>query len=178
MDDYILESNQQIISDVDGNNYIEMIIDLYKQESGFGFRIVGGEEEGSQVAIGYIVQGGAAHLDGRLRPNDEIITIDSECVLGATHRRVVQLMAIAGLNRKVKLMIRRRINMPPALPVQQQRPVSRQQQHQQQAYPYTITLFRNGNEGFGFVIISTINKTGPSIGMLFQFILNNQLLKL
>jgi len=163
--------SHQIISDVDGNNYIEMTIDLYKQETGFGFRIVGGEEEGSQVAIGYIVQGGAAHLDGRLRPNDEIIMIDNECVLGATHRRVVQLMAIAGLNRKVKIMIRRQISAQLASNLIQQkqqqqqmvmmRPVSRQQQ---QIYPYTITLFRNGNEGFGFVIISTINKTGPSIG--------------
>lgn len=168
--------NHQIISDVDGNNYIEMVIDLYKQETGFGFRIIGGEEEGSQVAIGFIVQGGAAHVDARLRPNDEIIMIDNECVLGATHRRVVQLMAIAGLNRKVKIMIRRRISPVVASNLIQQqqqqkmmslsRPASRQQQ---QVYPYTITLFRNGNEGFGFVIISTINKTGPSIGNFFLF---------
>jgi hypothetical protein len=31
----------QITSDVDGNSYVEMVIDLYRQESGFGFRIVG-----------------------------------------------------------------------------------------------------------------------------------------
>jgi hypothetical protein len=73
------------------------------------YNSTGGEEEGSQVAVGYIVQGGAAHLDARLRPSDEIVMIDSECVLGATHRKVVQLMTIAGLNRHVKLMIRRKI---------------------------------------------------------------------
>ena len=154
---------QSLTSDVDGNFFTEMVIDLYRQETGFGFRIVGGEEEGSQVSVGYIVSNGAAHVDGRLRPNDEIIMIDNECVLGATHRRVVQLMTIAGLNRKVKLRIRRKLTTQQynkLLMVQQQT----QQQQQQQQYPNTITLFRNGNEGFGFVIISTINKTGPSIG--------------
>ena len=181
-----LISNQinSITSDVDGNYYVEMVVDLYRQESGFGFRIVGGEEEGSQVAVGYIVNGGAAHLDSRLKPNDEIIMIDNECVLGATHRRVVQLMTIAGLNRKVKLMVRRKISNQQYKMLaaqqkaqQQQRPQSGQspvgglqQQQQQQAYPYTITLFRNGNEGFGFVIISTLNKNGPSIGM-WSFVL-------
>jgi hypothetical protein len=148
---------QSLTSDVDGNFYTEMVIDLYRQETGFGFRIVGGEEEGSQVSVGYIVSNGAAHVDGRLRPNDEIIMIDNECVLGATHRRVVQLMTIAGLNRKVKLRIRRKLT------TQQYNKLLMLQQQQQQ-YPNTITLFRNGNEGFGFVIISTINKTGPSIG--------------
>lgn len=160
----LLNTNQvSLSSDVDGNNYMEMVIDLHKQDSGFGFRIVGGEEEGSQVSVGYIVQGGAAHLDSRLRPGDEIIMIDEECALGATHRRVVQLMTIAGLKRKVRLMIRRKVTL------QQYKMLinfKQQQQHQPQGkYPYTITLFRNGNEGFGFVIISTINKSGPSIGL-------------
>ncbi len=162
----LLNTNQVgLSSDVDGNNYMEMEIDLHKQESGFGFRIVGGEEEGSQVSVGYIVQGGAAHLDNRLRPGDEIIMIDDECALGATHRRVVQLMTIAGLKRKVKLMIRRKVTG------QQYKMLInlKQKQHQslQDRYPYTITLFRNGNEGFGFVIISTINKIGPAIGLYF-----------
>ena len=150
---------QSLTSDVDGNCYAEMVIDLYRQETGFGFRIVGGEEEGSQVAVGYIVNNGAAHVDGRLRPSDEIVMIDNECVLGATHRRVVQLMTIAGLNRKVKLRIRRKLSS------QQYNKLLAKQQQQPQHYPNnTITLFRKGNEGFGFVIISTINKAGPSIG--------------
>jgi hypothetical protein len=186
-----------ISSDVDGNHYLELTTELHRQESGFGFRIVGGEEEGSQVAIGFIVQGGAAHLDNVLRPNDEIIMIDNECVLGATHRRVVQLMTIAGLNRKVKLMVRRKITNQQYQLFQnynnqrnQQDQIKPQQKHIRNSniinvnnispnssslnginingvmYPYTITLFRNGSEGFGFVIISTLNKNGPSIGKL------------
>lgn len=184
----MVETTNQITSDVDGNSYIEMMIDLYRQESGFGFRIVGGEEEGSQVAVGFIVQGGAAHVDGRLRPSDEIIMIDNECVLGSTHRKVVQLMTIAGLNRKVKLMIRRKIassDVAPMMPSVSSTNSSHQRfvpqnnsgrnsrqltinPTSQQPYPYTITLFRNGNEGFGFVIISTANKSGPSIGKIVE----------
>ena len=41
-------------------------IHLVRQVSGFGFRIIGGKEEGSQVTIGGIVEGGAADVDGRL----------------------------------------------------------------------------------------------------------------
>ena len=55
--------------------YIDDIIELHRQDNGFGFRIIGGKEEGSQVAIGYIVPNGSADLDGRLKPNDEIIKI-------------------------------------------------------------------------------------------------------
>ena len=159
-------TKQSLSSDVEGNFYTEMLIDLYRQETGFGFRIMGGEEEGSQVSVGYIVNSGAAHIDGRLRPNDEIVMIDNECVLGATHRRVVQLMTIAGLNRKVKLRIRRKLTSQ-----QYNKLLMKQQQIQQTSNlsatsNNTVTLFRNGNEGFGFVVISTINKTGPSIGKL------------
>lgn len=43
-----------------------MSVVLERQVSGFGFRIIGGREEGSQATIGGIVAGGAADLDGRL----------------------------------------------------------------------------------------------------------------
>ena len=88
---------------------IDIIVELQRQESGFGFRIVGGDEEGSQVAVGFIVPNGSADLDGRLKPNDEIIMIDNEHVVGASHKRVVKLMTIAALNRKVKLWVKRKV---------------------------------------------------------------------
>lgn len=40
-------------------------------------------------------------------------------------------------------------------------------------YPYDVTVKRRENEGFGFVIISSLNKAGSTIGMfyfLFLFI--------
>lgn len=44
-----------------------------RQVSGFGFRIIGGKEEGSQATVGGIVSGGAADLDGRLQVRDRLM---------------------------------------------------------------------------------------------------------
>jgi len=52
---------------------VELTVTLHRHDSGFGFRIVGGTEEGSQVSIGHIVPGGAADVDGRLFSGDEIV---------------------------------------------------------------------------------------------------------
>ena len=159
-----------------GNCCVEMFVELYRQENGFGFKIIGGKETDSQVAIGYIVYGGAAHMDNRLRPNDELISIDNECVLGATHKRVIQLMAIAGLNGKVKLKIKRKlnkqqfellVNQSANMEKQRMQKMQTQQRQQQQQklksqplYPFTITLFRNPGEDFGFLIVSPLDKNG------------------
>ena len=43
-----------------------MEVRLLRQVSGFGFRIIGGKEEGSQTTIGGVVPGGAADIDGRI----------------------------------------------------------------------------------------------------------------
>lgn len=32
------------------------------------------------------------------------------------------------------------------------------------SYPYNVTVTRRENEGFGFVIISSVNKAGSTIG--------------
>lgn len=54
--------------------YVE--VTLERQALGFGFRIVGGTEEGSQVCVGYIVKDGAADRDPRIQTGDEIININ------------------------------------------------------------------------------------------------------
>jgi len=51
-------------------------VTLERQALGFGFRIVGGTEEGSQVTVGHIVPGGAADQDQRISTGDEILSID------------------------------------------------------------------------------------------------------
>ena len=70
-------------------------IRLMRQVFGFGFRIIGGREEGSQATIGAIVSGGAANLDGRLLIGDEITHINGRSVLNAWYRDVVVLMGEA-----------------------------------------------------------------------------------
>ncbi|XP_055329132.1 membrane-associated guanylate kinase, WW and PDZ domain-containing protein 3-like isoform X2 [Paramacrobiotus metropolitanus] len=117
---------------------IDLIVTLRREDAGFGFRIVGGTEEGSQVAVGYVVPGGAAEKDGRLEVGDEIVNIDGVSVMNASHSQVIQMMQKSSLNGFVVLGVRRRINYAPAN-------VARE-----------ITIHRQPNEGFGFVIISSI----------------------
>ena len=106
---------------------VEITVTLLRHESGFGFRIVGGTEEGSQVSsrrghpggtstpqgsvlqvsIGHIVPGGAADLDGRLFSGDEIVAVDSQSVMGASHHVVVGMMGHAAQRGQVALTVRR-----------------------------------------------------------------------
>lgn len=137
---------------------IETTITLYKQETGFGFRIIGGTEEGSQVSIGHIVPGGAADLDGRLRSGDEIVSVDNQSVLHTSHHHVVQLMGQAAQNGRVILGIRRRL---------QQKDGGRGKSLDG-LYPYDVTVVRRENEGFGFVIISSVTRAGSTIGRIIE----------
>lgn len=61
--------------------YLLTEVTLLRQTTGFGFRIVGGTEEGSQVAIGHIVPGGAADENPRIKSGDEILSIDGHNVV-------------------------------------------------------------------------------------------------
>ncbi|XP_062699123.1 membrane-associated guanylate kinase, WW and PDZ domain-containing protein 1 isoform X2 [Aedes albopictus] len=130
-------------------------VTLERQALGFGFRIVGGTEEGSQVTVGHIVPGGAADKDTRIASGDEILNINGVNVENASHHRVVQLMGEAGLRGQVTMILRRRkLSKPPPPP-----PNPR--------YPYNVLVSRSENEGFGFVIISSSGQYhGSSIGDL------------
>ena len=65
------------------------------------------------MSVGDIVPGGAAEVDSRLKPGDEILFVDGQCVVGSSHRRVVQLMGQAGVTGVVTLRVRRRLGGPP-----------------------------------------------------------------
>lgn len=126
--------------------------------------------------MGHIVSGGAADLDGRIRSGDEIISVDGISVLKASHRQVVQLMNAAASRGQVNLLLRRRVcppliappylNCPPPWPPENQLipgphipimpPIGQ---------TYDVTVHRQENEGFGFVIISSVNKAGSTIGV-------------
>lgn len=121
------------------------------------------------------MSGGAADLDGRIRSGDEIISVDGISVLKASHRQVVQLMNAAASRGQVNLLLRRRIypsvisapylNCTPWSPENQlvttgsHIPVI-----PQFGQTYDVTVQRQENEGFGFVIISSVNKAGSTIG--------------
>ena len=129
---------------------VEMVVVLLRHDSGFGFRIVGGTEEGSQVSIGHIVPGGAADMDGRLFSGDEIVAVDNQSVMGASHHVVVGMMGGAAQRGQVQITIRRR----------------QFQEGYRDGYPYDVTVSRLENEGFGFVIISSVSRAGSTIGRI------------
>ncbi|XP_069101311.1 membrane-associated guanylate kinase, WW and PDZ domain-containing protein 1-like isoform X10 [Argopecten irradians] len=147
----------------DDGGYLVSTVTLQRQETGFGFRIIGGTEEGSQVSVGHIVPGGAADVDGRLRTGDEITHVDNFCVVNCSHHQVVQLMSRAGSGGRVSLSIRRPMN-----------PHSGDHHgNAADTYPYEVTVTRRPTEGFGFVIISSVTKSGSTIGEFIGRILEN-----
>ncbi|CAM1323212.1 Uncharacterised protein g8324 [Pycnogonum litorale] len=142
--------------------YVEMLVTLQRQDSGFGFRIIGGIEEGSQVSIGHIVPGGAADVDGRLESGDEIMYVDGQAVLNTSHHHVVQLMGNAGLAGHVTLGIRRKVTQ------EQMSHTNKSMDSGGGNYPYDVTVTRRENEGFGFVIISSVSRAGSTIGRIID----------
>lgn len=129
-------------------------------------RIVGGEEEKSQVSIGHIIPNSPASMDGRLSIGDEIIKIDNHSTIRASHEKVVHLMQRAKENQHVSLIIRRYAN--PNQKTTWHRP-SINSDSQMKSSPDKdirfVTLQKtNENQSFGFVIISSQNKAGAAVG--------------
>ncbi|XP_045456505.1 membrane-associated guanylate kinase, WW and PDZ domain-containing protein 1 [Melitaea cinxia] len=77
---------------------------LARGAAGFGFRIVGGTEDGSRVAVGRVVPGGPA--DGLLRPGDLLTSVDGVSLAGATHALAVAYVCQAAARGHVTLGVR------------------------------------------------------------------------
>ncbi|XP_051997668.1 membrane-associated guanylate kinase, WW and PDZ domain-containing protein 3-like [Xyrauchen texanus] len=143
------------------------------QESGFGFRVLGGEGAEQPVYIGAIIPQGAAEKEGRLRAGDELIGIDGITVKGKSHKQVLDLMTNAARNGQVLLSVRRKViyrdasedlgnmaltlvNGSPRIPRIQVPRIKDQES-------FDITLHRKDNEGFGFVILTSKSKPPPGV---------------
>uniref|UniRef100_A0A8D3CE29 Membrane-associated guanylate kinase, WW and PDZ domain-containing protein 3 n=1 Tax=Scophthalmus maximus TaxID=52904 RepID=A0A8D3CE29_SCOMX len=144
-------------------------------ETGFGFRVLGGEGPQQPVYIGAIVASGAAEKDGRLRAGDELIGIDGVMVKGRSHKQVLDLMTNAARNGQVMLTVRRKViyrdpteeealEMAPVLvngsPKLPRLPMPSALDHES----FDITLHRKDTEGFGFVILTS--KSKPPLGVI------------
>uniref|UniRef100_A0A8C6WFM9 Membrane-associated guanylate kinase, WW and PDZ domain-containing protein 3 n=1 Tax=Neogobius melanostomus TaxID=47308 RepID=A0A8C6WFM9_9GOBI len=156
------------------------------QESGFGFRVLGGEGPEQPVYIGAIVPLGAAEKDGRLRAGDELLCIDGVPVKGKSHKQVLELMTNAARNGQVMLTVRRKlthndgsaeedsaaqqpqrvasalVNSSPVVP---RVDVSNAVPPAQPGRPesFDVNLTRRDTEGFGFVILTSKNKPPPGV---------------
>ncbi|XP_071408814.1 membrane-associated guanylate kinase, WW and PDZ domain-containing protein 2 isoform X9 [Pithys albifrons albifrons] len=219
----IYESRQQVLprtgfrADSSGPDYKELDVHLRRMESGFGFRILGGDEPGQPILIGAVIAMGSADRDGRLHPGDELVYVDGIPVAGKTHRYVIDLMHNAARNGQVNLTVRRKVlptesssqKGPPApgatpprsspsarkmannqgepCPENGRSPGSASTHHSSPRSDYTtyansnhaasssnatppegfashslqtsdVVIHRKENEGFGFVIISSLNR--------------------
>ncbi|XP_039707693.1 membrane-associated guanylate kinase, WW and PDZ domain-containing protein 1 isoform X5 [Pteropus medius] len=191
-------------------DYQEQDIFLWRKETGFGFRILGGNEPGEPIYIGHIVPLGAADTDGRLRSGDELICVDGTPVIGKSHQLVVQLMQQAAKQGHVNLTVRRKVvfaapktenevpspasshhssTQPASLTEEKRTPQGSQNSLNTVSsgsgstsgigsgggggsgvvstvvQPYDVEIRRGENEGFGFVIVSSVSR--PEAGTTF-----------
>ncbi|KAK2521851.1 Magi3 [Columba livia] len=156
-------------------NTRDLDVFLRKQESGFGFRVLGGDGPDQPIYIGAIIPLGAAEKDGRLRAADELMCIDGVPVKGKSHKQVLDLMTSAARNGQVLLTVRRKIffggekqaEEEESQPVLTQngspRPNRAELANQQPPEVYDVRLQRKENEGFGFVILTSKNKPPPGV---------------
>uniref|UniRef100_A0A8C5G8E1 Membrane-associated guanylate kinase, WW and PDZ domain-containing protein 3 n=1 Tax=Gouania willdenowi TaxID=441366 RepID=A0A8C5G8E1_GOUWI len=137
------------------------------QESGFGFRVLGGEGPELPVYIGAIVPLGAAEKDGRLRAGDELLCIDGVPVKGKSHKQVLELMTNAARNGQVLLTVRRKLENGPqhvaSALVNHSPRMHRGDAHLARPECFDVTLQRKEHEGFGFVILTSKNKPPPGV---------------
>ncbi|KAJ8016137.1 hypothetical protein DPEC_G00004070 [Dallia pectoralis] len=195
----------------------EQEIFLWRKDTGFGFRILGGNEPGEPIYIGHIVKYGAADEDGRLRSGDELTCVDGTAVVGKSHQLVVQLMQQAAKQGHVNLTVRRKSSgygvskgegdvppspasshhsstQAPSLTEGKRTPQGSQNSLNTVSsgsgstsgigsgggggggsgsavvpaalQPYDVEIQRGENEGFGFVIVSSVSR--PDAGTTFD----------
>ncbi|NXX82168.1 MAGI3 protein, partial [Urocolius indicus] len=155
-------------------NTRDLDVFLRKQESGFGFRVLGGDGPDQPIYIGAIIPLGAAEKDGRLRAADELMCIDGIPVKGKSHKQVLDLMTSAARNGQVLLTVRRKIffgekqveeeESQPGLSQNSSPRLNRVEfATQQPPEGYDVRLQRKDNEGFGFVILTSKNKPPPGV---------------
>ncbi|XP_058711926.1 membrane-associated guanylate kinase, WW and PDZ domain-containing protein 3 isoform X1 [Poecile atricapillus] len=156
-------------------NTRDLDVFLRKQESGFGFRVLGGDGPDQPIYIGAIIPLGAAEKDGRLRAADELMCIDGVPVKGKSHKQVLDLMTSAARNGQVLLTVRRKIffggekqaeeEEPQPVLTQNGSPRLNRVDLANQPCPevYDVRLQRKENEGFGFVILTSKNKPPPGV---------------
>uniref|UniRef100_A0A8C2DD18 Membrane-associated guanylate kinase, WW and PDZ domain-containing protein 1 n=1 Tax=Cyprinus carpio TaxID=7962 RepID=A0A8C2DD18_CYPCA len=192
-DPYDLYEKSRAIYENRLSEFQEVEVHLRRQKSGFGFRILGGEEPGQPILIGAIIEKSPADKDGRLRPGDELMSVDGIPVTGKPHRYVIDLMHGAARTGQVKLTVRRRIQTTgEPCPENGRSPGSTQHSSPRSDFnsrmfcnnsapsqnsapsttgssppdtvasrnlqPSDVTIQRKESEGFGFVIISSLNR--------------------
>uniref|UniRef100_A0A672NCC5 Membrane-associated guanylate kinase, WW and PDZ domain-containing protein 1 n=1 Tax=Sinocyclocheilus grahami TaxID=75366 RepID=A0A672NCC5_SINGR len=146
--------------------YQEVEVHLLREKTGFGFRILGGDEAVQAIVIGAIIENSPAERDGRLRPGDELVSVDRMPVAGRPHHYVIDLMHAAARSGQVTLTVRRRVLQQQGHPCEENGAVANESSSPRghavcpvNLPPTTdVVIHRKESEGFGFVIISSLNR--------------------
>uniref|UniRef100_A0A673JQA2 Membrane-associated guanylate kinase, WW and PDZ domain-containing protein 1 n=1 Tax=Sinocyclocheilus rhinocerous TaxID=307959 RepID=A0A673JQA2_9TELE len=146
--------------------YQEVEVHLLREKTGFGFRILGGDEAVQAIVIGAIIENSPAERDGRLHPGDELVSVDRMPVAGRPHRYVIDLMHAAARSGQVTLTVRRRVLLQQGQPCEENGAAANQSSSPRghavcpvNLPPTTdVVIHRKESEGFGFVIISSLNR--------------------
>ncbi len=89
-----------------------LIVSLPKQQSGFGFTIIGGDHPGELLQVRNIVRGSVADRDGILKIGDVLVRINGISVVSYSHQKVVELFRDLPLNSEVTIEVRRGYPLP------------------------------------------------------------------
>ncbi|XP_073799240.1 membrane-associated guanylate kinase, WW and PDZ domain-containing protein 2 isoform X20 [Danio rerio] len=165
-DPYDLYEKSRAIYESRRVEYQEVEVHLLREKTGFGFRILGGDEAVQAIVIGAIIENSPAERDGRLRPGDELVSVDRMPVGGRPHRYVIDLMHAAARNGQVTLTVRRRVLTQQSQPCEENGGSANQNSSPRghavcpvNLPPTTdVVIHRKESEGFGFVIISSLNR--------------------
>ncbi|TSK28075.1 Membrane-associated guanylate kinase, WW and PDZ domain-containing protein 2 [Bagarius yarrelli] len=146
--------------------YQEVEVHLLREKTGFGFRILGGDEAVQAVSPDARDKAPQQSGDGRLRPGDELVSVDRMPVAGRPHSYVIDLMHAAARNGQVTLTVRRRVLPLPGQTCGENGSAANQNSSPRNRAvcpvnlpPTTdVVIHRKETEGFGFVIISSLNR--------------------
>uniref|UniRef100_A0A5K3EL51 Membrane associated guanylate kinase, WW and PDZ domain containing 3b n=1 Tax=Mesocestoides corti TaxID=53468 RepID=A0A5K3EL51_MESCO len=127
----------------------EFLVCLRREANGFGFKILGGSEEGTQVTIGQLMPGGAAEKSGLIRPGDHLVSVNGERVYGGSHAR-----ALALLEQECDTEVTLGLWRPTAPPTRDSRPTEANEARRlaSSAVRHAVLHRAPDEEGFGFVL--------------------------
>ncbi|KAL5109735.1 Membrane-associated guanylate kinase WW and PDZ domain-containing protein 3 [Taenia crassiceps] len=153
----------------------EFFVNLRHEANGFGFKLLGGSEEGTQVTIGQLAPGGAAERSTQMRAGDRLVSVNGTRVLGGSHAKVLALLERAAeAHGEVTLGLWR---PPPSLPASASASTSTSGSRSTEssktrcwssnaaapAELRSVLLQRaSGEEGFGFVLANAPSKSNKS----------------
>lgn len=156
---YASSGNERV---VEPGEWEDISIQLQRDNNGFGFRIAGGEEFGTQVTIEHVIPEGPA--DGYLMVFDELRTINGQSVLGSYHSSIVDLVGQAAAYGKLSLVVRRYRN--PMMSLTGVNLPDMEQPKYVLKNVRNVTITKKGSECFGFVIQSSLNDETFKIGQI------------